>query len=161
MGAKSRGAPSIQEDRYYTPSHKNYLEPAIVSEWLRIRMEPKGASINYKRWLPVGAEIQTHCDEYETPIGNPEVMLKILDATGFKPIVTVKKHRDEFVWGEFVIAFDTVEGLGEFIEVESKSEDENVDAIHGRITEFLSKTGAQLGKQNRRGYPFQLLQRQK
>ncbi len=156
MGAQQKGSPRIQEDRYFTPAHKNYLEPAIVSEWLRVRIEPKGSSINYKCWQPIGAEVATHCDEYETRVENHEALLKLLEALGCKPIVTVKKQRDIFVLDEFEISFDHIDELGDFIEVEAKSDSEDIEQIHSRINDLLKNIGAQL----HRGYPYLLLHRQ-
>ncbi len=159
MGAKQKGSPKKQEDLYFTPAHKNYLEPAIVSEWLRVRIESGGSTFNYKCWQPIGAEIQTHCDEYETRVDDHKALLKLIEALGFKQIVTVKKCRETFLINEFVVAFDSVDGLGEFIEVESKSATEDVHEIHARIDRFLKDIEAILGEQDRRGYPYQLLNR--
>jgi adenylate cyclase class 2 len=161
IGARPKAPPKYQEDLYFTPAHNDYLNSPIVSEWLRIRIEPDGASINYKCWRPIGAEVQTHCDEYETPVGDHKALLKLFEAVGFKQIVTVKKNREIFTMDEFTIALDSVEGLGDFIEVESRSSAEDVHQIHLRIDQLLKDIGAQLGKQDRRGYPYQLLNRER
>ena len=37
-----------QTDTYFTPAHKNFLEPEYPFQWLRIRESKKGISLNYR-----------------------------------------------------------------------------------------------------------------
>jgi len=157
IGGKKVGNAQLQEDRYFVPAHKNYLEGEIVSEWLRVRVEPDKASFNYKCWQPIGALKQTHCDEFETSVGNAEALLKLLNAVGFREIVTVRKERETFEIEDFEVAFDSVRNLGDFIEVECRSDSDDVAGLHDRIKELLCKLGAALGQQDHRGYPYQML----
>src|SRR5215471_7357117 len=81
-GAKKLGT-QHQVDVYYNAPHRDFLAPPNISEWLRLRHEDGQASINYKRWLPLEAKIKTHCDEYESPIGDVEALDKLLEALNF------------------------------------------------------------------------------
>ena len=68
IGARIVGEEEYQKDTYYMPSHRDFFEEEIVSEWIRLRETKTESQLNYKRWLPIGAKIQTHCEEYETNI---------------------------------------------------------------------------------------------
>ncbi|MGH3778147.1 MAG: CYTH domain-containing protein [Pseudonocardiaceae bacterium] len=43
-----------QIDAYYNAPHRDFLAPEAISEWLRIRTEERGSSINFKVWHPEG-----------------------------------------------------------------------------------------------------------
>jgi hypothetical protein len=54
-----------QVDTYFNAPHRDFLAGEIVSEWLRLRTETgdhtaERNSINFKRWLPLGAAEATH-----------------------------------------------------------------------------------------------------
>jgi adenylate cyclase class 2 len=68
LGAKP-SEPTRQVDAYYNAPHKDFLAPEAIFEWLRVRTEDRGSSINFKRWHPVDALVKTHADEYETKEG--------------------------------------------------------------------------------------------
>ncbi len=161
LEAKSTSKAQTQEDTYYVPAHRNFLEPDIVSEWLRIRITPKKCSINYKLWLPFGSEKPTHCDEYETEVENPEALEMILMSLNMTKIVTVKKERSTWLYKDIEIALDTVEGLGTFIELEGKSDSEDVSAVYEVLQKMKDILEADTLEQDYRGYPYQLLHRSK
>ena len=161
LGAKPQRSAEPQEDIYYVPAHRDFLEPAIVSEWLRIRKTDKKASINYKLWLPIGAEVATHCDEYESVVEDSVALEKIFAALNMKQVVTVKKERSTWLLEDVEIALDTVEGLGTFIELEAKSESEDIENIHAHLQKVLQMLEAETLPQDRRGYPYQLLHRER
>jgi len=84
-----------QIDAYYNAPHRDFLAPQAISEWLRIRTEDAGSSINFKRWHPVDALIKTHADEYESQVEDVEAIRRLLKALDFRPLVTVDKVREE------------------------------------------------------------------
>jgi len=159
LGAKSLSTNELQEDTYYVPAHRDFLEPRIVSEWLRIRRTGTKCSINYKLWLPVGAEIATHCDEYESQVNDPEAVEKIFAALDMREIARVHKVRSTWQIDDIEIALDTVKGLGTFIELEAKSDSEDIEKIHTHLQDALQKLAAKTLPQDHRGYPYQLLKR--
>ncbi|MFF4937290.1 CYTH domain-containing protein [Micromonospora sp. NPDC000729] len=57
LGAKP-AEPTRQVDAYYNASHRDFLASEVITEWLRLRTEDHGASINFKRWHPVDAVVQ-------------------------------------------------------------------------------------------------------
>jgi len=157
LGAEPKLKHQIQEDIYYVPIHRNFLDEEIVSEWLRVRKTDKGMSFNYKRFLPLGAKIQTHADEYETEVSDVIGLQKILQALDFKEIVTVHKDRSTWLLEGIEIAIDNVNNLGSFIELEIKGDTENLEEAHEQLKNMLAKLEADVLPRDRRGYPYQLL----
>ncbi len=160
LGAKA-GPSTRQIDTYYNPPHRDFLAADVISEWLRIREENGGSSINYKRWLPLEAKIKTHCDEYETAVVDSEAIRRLLHALDFREIVTVDKTRQEWTVGsEIVVAFDTVVGAGRFVEFEFKGEATDVQETITRLEQFVRDLAVPLGNRINRGYPHMLLGRE-
>ena len=161
LGAEQTNKLQIQEDTYYVPKHRNFLDEEIVSEWLRIRKTEKKTNVNFKRWLPIGQENQTHCDEYETSISNVEAMEKIFFALDIKEIVKVRKERSTWLLNGVEIALDSVDNLGDFIELEAKVLNDDVEAAHKLLQDVLKLLDVEVLPRDRRGYPYQLLNRDK
>ena len=101
--AKSRGT-SKQSDRYFMPSHRNFIEPRFPFEWLSIRRRGNKAILNYKHWYPDNREFNTHCDEYETVVSNPEQLERILSVLNFIPI-TLTRNSNSFYLSSFVLTY--------------------------------------------------------
>ncbi|MGH2731919.1 MAG: class IV adenylate cyclase [Actinomycetota bacterium] len=160
LGAKKSGTVR-QVDTYYNAPHRDFLAPDIVSEWFRIRDENGKISINYKRWLPLGVKEKTHCDEFETVLEDGEAAQRLLEALDFSELVKVDKVREKWVLGDsFVVALDSVAGLGSFVEFEYKGNTESVEDASEQLTHLIEEIGIKLGERDRRGYPYQLLERQ-
>lgn len=159
LGAVQVANAEFQEDTYYVPAHRNFLDEAIISEWLRIRRTADGATITYKRWLPVGADIQTHCDEYEAVIAPVEAVERIFEALDMRSIVCVRKKRSSWRLAHCEVAIDDVDQLGSFIELEFKGECESVDQALSSLQAVLHSLQAEVAPQDRRGYPYLLLER--
>lgn len=156
--------PAIRQvDAYYNAPHRDFLDTPVVSEWLRIRQSEDGSSFNYKKWLPDGAEIKTHCDEYETTVGDPEAVRRILLALGFTNMVTVDKTREEWAipGGRVLIAIDTLEGTGCFVEFEFRGDAATIEDAITELGGFISDLDIELGERINRGYPHMLLGRDK
>jgi len=152
-----------QLDVYFTPYHKNFLDNDIVSEWLRIRKTDKKNAVNFKRWLPLGAKIQNHCDEFEVIINDfagMELMLKALD---FCEIIRVEKTRNSWIFNDTEISIDIVKDLGCFIELEAVEQvsEENIQAVHEKFKSIITLLKADVGPQDRRGYPYLIIELKK
>lgn len=150
-----------QKDTYYMPCHRNFLEHEIVSEWLRIRETDSKCSINFKQWLPIGVKIQNQCNEYETILSDPEAMHQILKKLDFREIVIVEKKRNSWIWEQVEISIDEVSGLGSFIELEAMEQIKENEIIRQqkKFEEIIKELQADVGPRDRRGYPYQLLDR--
>lgn len=148
-----------QLDKYFSPAHRNFLEPRPMHEWLRLRDSGGNYSINYKNWHFDDTGRSYHGDEHESEIGNLEQVKSILEALDFKLCVTVDKLRKIWRYMDYEVAVDSVKDLGDFVEIEYKGEDENADPK--KTTEemigFLKEVGCGKIRRNYVGYPFQLL----
>ncbi|MFF5206407.1 class IV adenylate cyclase [Streptosporangium sp. NPDC000396] len=154
------GPVTRQVDTYYNAPHRDFLEPDVVSEWLRVREADNGASINFKMWHPLDAAIKTHADEYETPVDDPEAVHRILAALDFKRMITVDKLREEWTLpGQVDIAFDTVAAAGTFVEFEFKGEADAPEDAIAQLNTFIAELNIDLGERINRGYPHMLLGR--
>ena len=150
-----------QIDEYYTPAHKDFTDADPIKEWLRLRNSDGKFSLNYKNWHYGSDGKSHHCDEYETEIGNVDDTKKILSALDFKHLITVDKLRSAWRYKEYEIALDTVEGLGDFVEIEYKGRD--ADVVPSEITEqmmsFLDGIGCGAIERTFKGYPYLLLEK--
>ncbi len=122
-----------QVDSYYIPPHRNFVAEEYPFEWFRLREENNKATLTYKHWYPERVKESTHCDEFETSIGDKDSFEKILDALDFKKIVTVDKKRTAYMLNGFEVSIDDVKDLGTFVEVEIKSEYESIEDAINRI----------------------------
>lgn len=148
-----------QIDRYFTPAHKNFIEPRPIKEWLRLRDSSGKFSINYKNWHYDANGKSNYCDEYETPIESLEQMENIISALDIKEVVAVDKFRKLYLYQEYEIAVDSIKDLGDFVEIEFKGNANNRDPaeITGEMVTFLKKIDCGKISRNFVGYPFQLL----
>ncbi|MGH3814529.1 MAG: class IV adenylate cyclase [Pseudonocardiaceae bacterium] len=158
LGAKP-SEPTRQVDAYYNAPHRDFLAPEAISEWLRIRTEERGSSINFKRWHPIEALVKTHADEYESKVDDVGAIRRLLEALDFTPLVTVDKTREEWKLPEVEVVFDHVVAAGDFVEFEFKGDAENIEDATARLEEFITSLGVELGKPINRGYPHILLGR--
>jgi adenylate cyclase class 2 len=77
-------------------------------------------AIAYKGPL-IDAESKTR-EEFETTVADGEELEAALERLGFEPAAEVRKERDRYAIGELTVSLDVVEGLGEFVEVETEVE---------------------------------------
>ena len=112
-----------QADTYYGHPVRDFAE---TDEALRVRRETRDgesdaeARVTYKGPL-VEAESKTR-EEFETGVDDGDTMAAILEELGFEAVATVEKTRERFRVGEYTITLDTIDGLGEFVEVETEAE---------------------------------------
>lgn len=154
-------APVRQVDAYYNAPHRDFLESGVISEWLRIRTEDGGGSVNFKRFHPVESATKTHADEYETRVDDVEAVRRLLEALDFRPLVTVEKTREAYRLPAVEVVFDHVVGAGDFVEFEYKGEANSVADATLRLVGFIDSLGVALGTEVRRGYPHMLLGRER
>lgn len=128
-----------QNDTYFNSPTRDFAQ---TDEALRIRSVDGMGEITYK-----GKKIDTVSKtrpEYNSPV-NAEEMKNILLSLGYFVSGAVNKRREIYNWNNFVIGFDSVEGLGEFVEVESNlrdaSDKSEIQKEIDRIFEFLGNYG--------------------
>jgi len=151
---------SQQSDAYFSPAHRDFVEPEFPFEWLSIRKRAGKTILNYKHFHPENVEVTTHCDEFEAVIENPEQLEKIFSSLNFKKLVTVEKERETYLFNdEFEVALDEVNDLGYFIEVEALKDFGGVEETRRRLLEFAGKLGIDASKIDKRGYPYLLMEK--
>ena len=148
-----------QLDKYFSPTHRNFGAVRPVEEWLRVRKSGNKASFDYKHLRFDKNGKNYSCDQYETNIGDSDQMEKILAVLNFAPLITVNKKRKIWMYKDYEIAVDNIEGLGDFVEIEYLGKKENLDPkeVTGEMVAFLKKIGYQKIYRSYLGYPFQLL----
>lgn len=150
IDAKPLGAVR-QVDTYYDAPDRDF---AVTDEALRIRRETpddgqQTAYVTYKGPL-VEAESKTR-QEAETAVANPDATAEILEGLGFTPAATVAKDRERFAVDSYVVTLDAVDGLGEFVEVETETTDD-VDSARDGAYDVLERLGLDPTDQLRTSY---------
>jgi len=150
---------SHQIDEYFLPPHRNFTDVRPIAEWLRLRDSGGKYSINYKNWHTDQNGKSQYCDEYETKIENLEQLKKILSSLNFKPLVVVDKVRKIWTYKDYEVAIDYIKGLGDFVEIEYKGNDEkiNPNKAHEGMIDFLKNIEVGKIERNYVGYPFMIL----
>ena len=147
-----------QVDHYYTPQHRDFKAINPINEWLRLRNSDGKYSITYKNWHRGEDKKSSHCDEYETTIGEIDQLEKILSVLNFETVVIVDKKRQAYLYKDYEIALDEVKDLGNFVEVEYKgTKVRDAKEIAAEIKEFLKVLNLGRIKLNSVGYAFKLL----
>jgi adenylate cyclase class 2 len=110
-----------QADTYFAHPGRDF---ATTDEALRIRTTGDDNRITYKG--PKRQHVVKTRREIELPLAsgaeNAAQFAELLELLGFRPVATVRKRRQEatLAWNGRMVnaALDTVEGLGEFCEIE-------------------------------------------
>lgn len=121
----------IEEDDYFSSPIKNFEE---TDEALRIRKSGENTILTYKG--PKIDAISKSREEIEVLVsGDIDPLLQRL---GFNKFIRIKKKRKLYRYKEFTVTIDDVEGLGEYIEIELKSENkEDVRKIENLFDTLL------------------------
>ena len=144
---KEMGAVFIAEvcekDTYFNHPDRNF---AATDEALRIRVTDKQSFLTYKG-RKIDAKSKTR-EEIEIALGDADSAKLLLLRLGFKPVAEVRKIRKRYKIGEFEICLDGVEGVGTFVEVETKGE--NMVELRDHALAILEKLN--LRKTERKSY---------
>ena len=153
---------ATQIDEYFTPSHRNFIAAKFPFEWLRLRQNNDKIKINYKHFYPENAEVTSHCDEYETEVGNLTTIEKIFKAIDIKSFAIVEKVRESFIYQKhFEISFDQVKNLGYFIEIEAMHDFGDPQKTRQKLDELARTLKIDPSKCELRGYPYMLMKRKR
>ncbi len=142
-----------QEDTYYAHPARNFAE---TDEALRIRSIGSKNFVTYKG-PKIDPETKTR-HELELPLDHGsrgrEQFGQLLEALGFQKVRTVKKQRQRARltirdW-EFEVDLDTIDGLGQFVELETMADESQLDAARSHMAELASQLGLSLDE--RRSY---------
>lgn len=134
-----------QVDIYFQPKEKPFLDKGkygdnFADKWLRVRETDKLVEFCFKhnhRDTETGRSI--FADEVEVEVSDKEAIIKILQNLDYQIIAQVKKTRTSWIYGNFKIDVDDVEGLGRFFEIEYK--EQVSDPVVGRenLLKFINE----------------------
>lgn len=151
-------------DTYYVDPKRKNLKLNVkkkLMECCRIRSKGNKSYVTYKldkyqgdKWL--------YSEEYETEINDLRAMEMIFDCLGLEVLVVVDNIKHTFETTDYEIVLEEVKGLGNFIEVEAKNDDEcfSVDEIKAKIYHFIDDLGLEVGEELNSGKPELLLRKQ-
>ncbi len=144
---------SYQEDTYYQPTYRKFLNDGVVTEWLRIGKRGNQLIVNYKNWYD-----NKYCDEYEVEIDDAQNMDRIFKILGLEEIAIVKKTRDTYFYlNKYEIALDYVDGLGYFVEIEVKEYTTSALSEYDALIQLAKDLHLSLEHIDKRGYPYHLI----
>lgn len=106
-----------EEDYYFNHPCRDFKK---TDEALRVRKSKK-VYLTYKG-ARVDKETKTR-KEIEVEVSDFDKILQILEELGFKFVAKVSKVRRIYVLDDLKITVDSVDGLGEFVEIELESEE--------------------------------------
>jgi adenylate cyclase, class 2 len=149
----ARGAARLGEhdqvDEYFNHPSRDF---ALTDEALRLRRDSKGR-ITYKG--PKIDRLTKTREEIEMDIDDLDKMTQILLRLGFRRVAKVTKKRKEFLLEGVTVCLDSVEGLGDFVELEIQGGDAGEG--RSRIEKMRDELG--LAGSERRSYLEMLLER--
>jgi len=108
--------------------------------WLRIRTETKQGEVKQIFTLKKSVTNQMDSIEHETEVADADELAKIIEHMDFTPYSDLTKTRQKAQDGVIEICVDTVEGLGDFIEVEKLTEEDvDYEAVIAELWTVLEK----------------------
>ncbi len=124
----------VQEDIYFSHPCRDFSK---TDEALRIRCQGDETLFTYKG--PKLDGISKTREELEVPC--PEGLKQILERLGFERVGEIRKRRRSFFKEGVTVCLDDVEGLGKFLEIESRSEDaDSAEDLVGMLEEVGLKS---------------------
>jgi adenylate cyclase, class 2 len=146
---------SSQTDIYFCA--EQYVKEGRTKECpyiIRVRKGNKEPAIAYKSFLADKTWI-----ELETGVENSEAMEMILQKIGQLPYLTIKKERLSGMYKKYEVNIDTVENLGNFVEIELLVEPE-VTAPTDPFKDFIKEFNLDTASVIKKGY-VQLMEQTK
>ncbi|UCG69619.1 MAG: class IV adenylate cyclase [Thermoplasmata archaeon] len=129
-----------QKDTYYNHPERDF---AKTDEALRVREEDGKVILTYKG--PKIDNLTKTREEIKVQVKDLSSILEILLKLGFKEVFKVKKHRKIFLLEDFKICLDSVENLGDFVEIEtsvsSEVSEEKISEIRDSILRTMEEWG--------------------
>jgi len=143
-----------QVDTYFDAPHREFAE---TDEALRVRRvsDPESedaadARITYKGPL-LEAESKSR-EEFETGVDDGATATEIFERLGFEAAATVEKHRTVYDVDGYHVTLDAVDGLGEFVEVETETESADIAEARDGARDLLDALGLDADEQIRTSY---------
>ncbi|MFB6198109.1 MAG: class IV adenylate cyclase [Halobacteriaceae archaeon] len=152
IGGTSDGT-VIQADTFYDHPARSFAE---TDEALRLRYEESTdgetgrTTLTYKG--PRMDDASKTRRELETNVQDGSSTDALLQALNFNPVGEVRKRRNQYRVDNFTIALDRVAGLGDFVEVERKGKETEIDSLQADVAGLLRRLGLDPADQIRASY---------
>lgn len=104
--------------------------------------------------MPEGAEIRTYCEETEY-----EMLSKI--KLRYKFCTFIDKFRQSFIYKDCEISIYKVKNLGDYIEIEYKGTNSNIEEVIAFLNYILKEISAEVGPADHKGYAYNILKKMK
>jgi len=135
----------VERDIYFNSPWRDFRKS---DEALRIRSDVEGVTLTYKG-RKVDSETKSR-EEIKVKVDSYENAFLLLERLGFVPVREVVKRRKIYRRGDILICLDSVEGLGDFVEIEVESDD--LDAAKRKVFEMAEMLGFDVSKSVRTSY---------
>lgn len=123
---------------------------AVSDEALRIRLEEDKSVLTYKGpRVPSKVKVR---EELSVNVSDAHKLISILSRMGFAEEVKIVKDREEYALGEIKLCLDTVEDLGNFVEIEFPFDnEEELTKLSRRLglKDVIKKTYVELLKESK------------
>ncbi len=145
----------IQNDVVYV--EKNGGLNTFLSNKIFLRVRKSGLKTYFT--LKMNGDNSLSKTEHEVEVSSKEEIENILKLLKFVSVVTVNKTRVVTHYGDFEVCVDSVEDLGDFIEVEKITNDGNADSIQEEMFVFLEPLGVKREDRVFDGYDILMLKK--
>lgn len=140
--------PIVQHDEVFINYTAPYDQMSSGSNFLRIR-QGNGKILFTLKQPQVG---ELDCLEHEVEISDADEMRQAILLLGYHKAIEVHKTRRKTMCQGYEICLDTVEGLGDFVEVEKITENEDPETVQVELFDFLKQFGITDSDRVLRGY---------
>ncbi len=112
----------VEEDHYFNHPCRDF---AVTDEAIRVRLYGSGkVTVTYKGPRLSGeGKVRV---EYNIDVDSASNVISVLKALGFREVAVIRKERMEYTYGNYTIYVDKVNGLGNFIEIETLTNDQGL-----------------------------------
>jgi predicted adenylyl cyclase CyaB len=159
-----KGVKTTIDTYYYDPLRSNLIlnDDNKLLECCRLRTKNQKHFLTYKVDIYEGT-IWKYSDESETEISDIEAFKKVMFHLGLQVLVVVENNKYTYETDKFELVLEKVTDLGNFLEVEYKTDDETktVDQIKNEVKQFILSLGLSIGEELNSGKPELLILRQK
>ncbi|MCI0561617.1 MAG: class IV adenylate cyclase [Nitrososphaera sp.] len=143
------GDPITQSDAIFLPRNIDFSSIPKGTPVLRIRRENSHSRLTLKK----STTDELDCIEVESKIDSPDSLSEILRQLGYYEAIAVNKTRVQGTLAEYHICVDVVEGLGNYLELELKADDDADSVqIRERMRRFLYELQLNTGPEESIGY---------
>ncbi len=145
-----------QVDTYYNHPNRDFGK---TDETLRIRESDSNVLLTYKG--PKKDTKSKSREELDIQIGDIFELKKILLKLGFNKVAEVKKVRRDYHLDDFKVSLDTVEELGDFIEIEKIVDEEKYEESLDEVLKLAKVLGIDTDSIETRSYLELLIEKKK